>query len=295
MDKIKYFCLIIFQLFIFKINAQENALKKEIENYLTDKQALVGVAIYNFETKETTLINEKEQYPMQSVYKFHLALTILNQVDEKKLTLDEEFLITKEDLKENTWSPMRKKYPEGNIYLNLSTIIDYTVAQSDNNGCDFLFRLAGGTEVVHQFIQGLGIKEISIKATEEEMHQDWETQFTNWTTPTAMLALLKKFYNQEILTPTTHHFLWGTMEGTTTGRKKIKAKLPANTLVAHKTGRSGKNEEGIIAADNDAGIIELPNGSHFALVVFVSDSRENYETNAEIIADISLMAWEHFK
>lgn len=292
--KIKVLIILLFLIPLCKVNAQENLLKNQINTYLVDKQALVGVAVYNFKTKETILINEQEHYPMQSVYKFHLALAVLNQVDKKKFKLNDKVLIKKEDLRPNTWSPMRKKYPEGNISLSLSEIIDYSVAKSDNNACDILFKFLGGTKVVHKFIKSLGIKDISIKATEEEMHQDWETQFTNWTSPVATLELLKKFHKKEILSPKTQKFLWKTMISSYTGTDKIKADLPSNTPVAHKSGRSMKSDEGIIAADNDIAIVQLPNGDYFALVVFVSDSKETYKANAKIIADISLITWKYF-
>ncbi len=84
--------------------------------------------------------------PMLSVFKFHIALAVLNQVDKGNLTLDQKILIKKSDLLENTWSPLREKYPDGNVELPLSEIITYTVAQSDNNGCDILLRLIGGTK-----------------------------------------------------------------------------------------------------------------------------------------------------
>ena len=286
--------LLFLHLTILQCTAQDNSLKTQITDYLADKDALVGVAIYDFESGETVLINEKEHYPMQSVYKFHLALSVLNQVDEQRLSLEDDILMTSDDLRPHTWSPIRDKYPEGNVTLSLAEVIDYTVALSDNNGCDKLFELVGGPAITHQFIKGLGVEEISIKTTEHEMHQDWETQFTNWTTPTGMLELLKKFYHQEILLEDTHNFLWETMLGSQTGKNKLKAKLPANTKVAHKTGMSARNEEGLIAADNDAGIIELPNGNHVAVVVFVTDSKVGYENDAEIISEIGKMTWDYF-
>lgn len=71
--------------------------------------------------------------------------------------------------------------------------------------------------------------------------------------------------------------------------------MPIETIVAHKTGWSGKHKEtGITAALNDIGIVFLPNGDYFAISVFVTQSEENYETNEKIIADISKLAWNYF-
>ena len=83
---------------------------------------------------------------MQSVYKYPLALAILNQVDKGIFSLEQKIHIKKEDLLPDTWSPLRKKYPDGNADITLDELLNITVSQSDNNGCDILFRLIGGTE-----------------------------------------------------------------------------------------------------------------------------------------------------
>lgn len=178
--------------------------------------------------------------------------------------------------------------------VTLSELLQYTVAQSDNNGCDILFRLSGGPEKVNEYIHKLGIKNIAIVATEHEMHQAWNLQFSNWVTPYAMVKLLGLFYKGDILSSTSRNFLLKTMENTVTGPDKIKGLLPPGTIVTHKTGSSGRNAEGIKAADNDAGIVTLPDGKHFAIAVFITHSSESDEENARITAEISKAAWDYF-
>jgi beta-lactamase class A/beta-lactamase class A VEB len=85
------------------------------------------------------------------------------------------------------------------------------------------------------------------------------------------------------------------MKETSTGQGRLKGLLPAGTVVAHKTGSSGTNEEGLTAATNDIGIVFLPNGAHFVISVFVTDSKENDETNERIIAEIGKVAYDYFK
>ena len=70
--------------------------------------------------------------------------------------------------------------------------------------------------------------------------------------------------------------------------------MPKETSVAHKTGTSDTNEEGLTIATNDVGIVTLPNGKHFAISVFVSNSKESSDTNSKIISDISKLAWDYF-
>ena len=83
------------------------------------------------------------------------------------------------------------------------------------------------------------------------------------------------------------------MVETTTGTNRLKGQLPEGTAVAHKTGTSGR-EDNIMAAFNDIGIVTLPNGKHYAIAVFITNSKENDEINAAIIAEISKSVWEYF-
>jgi len=288
----RFFLSLIIFLFSTQTILSQN-LKKQIDSLLKTKKADVGIAICNLQNKDTMTWGNHRKYPMQSVYKFHLALAILNQVDKGKFSLNQKILVKKPDLLPNTWSPLRDKYPEGNVELSLSEIIHYTVAASDNNGCDILFRLIGGTTKVHKYIKSLGIKEISIKATEEEMHKAWDVQFANWTTPLATVQLLQIFHQKNILSRTSQEFLWKTMVETSTGLKRMKYLLPTNTIVAHKTGTSG-DKDGVTAAINDMGIIQLPNGNQIALCVFVSNSKENFQSSEQIIAEVTKIIWDYY-
>ncbi|WP_375139296.1 class A beta-lactamase, subclass A2 [Marnyiella aurantia] len=269
-------------------------LKGDIERIIKGKDATVAVSVLKLGESYNVDINGDKKLPMQSVFKFHIALAVLDAADNGKLSLDQPIFIKKADLLENTWSPIRNKYPEGNISLPLQEIIRYTVAESDNNGCDILLRLIGGTEAVQNFMDTKEISDFSIKANEEEMHRDWNVQYTNYTTTNSMNTVLKKFKEGKMVSAKSTDFLLKVMLGTKTGLNKIKEQLPAETPVAHKTGSSGKNSAGLTGAENDAGIITLPNGDQYALSIFVSDSRETEAVNCKIISDISMKVWQHF-
>ena len=270
------------------------SLKKEINQIIKGKNATVGVSVLDFESNKSISINGNKKLPMLSVFKFHIALTVLDQVDQGKLSLDQNIFIKKEELLENTWSPIRQNYPEGNFEMTLGELIKYTVAQSDNNGCDILLRLIGGTETVQKFINSKGVKNFQIKADEEKMHQGYEFMYWNWTTTNASNTLLKNFYDGKIVSKSSTDFLMKTMLETNTGTNKIVAQLPKGTWVAHKTGSSGKDEKGLTIAENDMGIITLLNGKHYALSVFVSDSMESETTNTKMVADISKLVFDYF-
>ena len=157
-----------------------------------------------------------------------------------------------------------------------------------------MLRLIGGAAKVNDYIHQIGVEDVAIQANEAEMHRDWNVQFTNWTTPSAATTLLKMFYARKDLSEKSSTFLGKVMSETTTGKNRIKGQLPEGTPVAHKTGTSDTNEQGVSAAVNDIGIVTLPSRKHFAIAVFVSNSKENSETNEKIISDIAKAAWDYF-
>jgi beta-lactamase class A len=285
------FCLFIPVSFSF---AQIDSLQRRIERLCASENATVGVAVAALEGGEAFSVNAEKHFPMQSVYKFHLALAVLHRVDRAELSLQQKVFVFKADLLPKTWSLLREKYPEGNIALSLDELLRYTVSQSDNNGCDILFKLLGGTDTVNAYIHSLGINDVAIAATEQEMHRAWNVQYTNWSTPVAAMNLLKQFYQGNILSQSSREYLLQLMTETSTGPSRVKGLLPTETIVAHKTGSSGTNEKGISAAVNDIGIITLPDGDHIALAVFVSNSSEDEKRNDQTIAIIAKAVWDYF-
>lgn len=274
-------------LFIISIcsYAQMKCIRTEISHILKAKKLEAGIALYDFQTGDTLSFNGNKRFPMQSVYKFPIALATLNKVDEGYLNLSDSIFIPGSLLQNRLWSPIREKYPQGNIRLPLSEIITYTVALSDNNGSDLLMEMAGGPDSVHTYIAGLNIKKISIRNYEKDMQADWNIQFNNYATPLDIIELLKKFKAKEILKRDTHDFLWTVMENTSTG--SFKKKIPQFLKVIHKTGNSGFNSEGVSAATNDVGILVLPDERAIAFALFISNSTESNDTNYEVISDIA--------
>lgn len=274
--------------------AQQSVLEQKINSIIKDKNATVGISVLGFEDGFKYYKNADKKLPMQSVFKFHIAATVLDYVDKGKLYLDQKVLLDKTNLLENTWSPLRDKYPNGGVEIPLSEVLEYTVAKSDNNGCDIMLKLLGGTQPVQKFMDSKGVKGFQIKYNEAEMHKDWNNQYKNYSTAASATDVLKKFYDGKLLSKKYTDYLMKVLWSTSTGKNKLIAQLPENTLVARKTGASGKNNAGLTGAENEIGIITLPNGKHYAIAVFVSNSTETDVVNCKMISDISKSVWDYF-
>lgn len=268
-------------------------LRVSIQDILKDKKANVGVAIWHLEKKDTISVNGHRHLPMLSVFKLPIGLAVLDLVDKNKLKIDQKITFSKEELMQNTWSPIRDRFPNGGS-LPLSEMVTYTVAQSDNSGCDILLNLIGGTDVVQNYMDSIGIKDFQIVANERMMHEVTDIQYQNYISADAANLLLEKLYKEPILKKDSKALMIKILEETTTKPNRLRGELPKETIVAHKTGTSFTDEKGKTAATNDIGVITLPSGQHVIVSVFVSDSYENEVTNDKIIADIAKASFDYY-
>lgn len=291
--RIIYLFLIVFNI-CNALTAQTSSLSDQLKGYLKPFNAKVGVAVKLFGTNDTLTLYGNDKFAMQSVYKYPLAVAVLKKVDEGVFSLNQMVKVAPSSLKKNTWSPLREKYPKGNVQLPLSTLIEYAVSMSDNNACDILFKLLGGPKASGKILQSLGISGINMAFTEAEMHKKHSTQYDNWGKPSGLLNLLERHHAGKLLSPESNAYLMKVMESTMTGQKRLKYLLPEGTIVAHKTGSSFTDKEGLTAATNDIGIITLPDGQKLGIVVLVGDSKEPDDVRESIIANVAKLCWDYF-
>ncbi len=244
------------------------------------------------ETGEEVSYHADERFPMQSVYKFPIAMTVLNQVDKGILSLEQVIHVSPADyIPEQGYSPIREKYPDG-VDLTIRKLLKYAIL-SDGSASDILLKTVGGAQVADKYISSLGVKDEDIAIALPEMIQvaNDTIQYQNYATPRAMTQLLKIFYVDRVLSKKSQTLLFQDMVNSRTGLSRIKGLLPDEISVAHKTGTAG-TYDGLTRATNDVGIIILPNGNHLAISVFISDSYASPKDRDLAIANIAKSVFE---
>jgi beta-lactamase class A len=275
------------------VQAQHPALRQEIAQLARASSGKVGVSIRLLETNDTVSYHDRQPYVLQSVFKLAIGMAVLHKVDRGKLQLEQPLFITKADLPE-TYSPLRNKYPEGNVHVTVRQLLTYMVTVSDNDACDILLKQLGGPRKLTAYVHHLGVKNMVVKASEAQMAAAWPVQYTNWSYPSAQIELLNRVYQHTALSKTSNAVLWQLLLDTSVGAKRLKGLLPAGTAVAHRTGTSATNAQGLSPGTNDVGIIMLPNGQHLAIAVFVTDAHEDIAARELVIARIAKAAYDEF-
>ncbi len=228
---------------------------------------------------------------MQSVFKLPLAITVLHQIEQGTLSLDQRVRFLPQDrILPHVYSPLQDQYPDAGVDVPLRELLRLDVALSDNVAADILLRLAGDPKVVNTYIAALGVSGFHLQDSEAVLHREVSAQYRNWFEPAGAVQLLRRISDNSPLTSEHTELLlgWMTSDART---KRLEGDLPTGTRVAHKSGTSGV-DDGVAHATNDIGLIPLPDGRRIAIAVFVTDSTADEATREQVIARIARAAYD---
>lgn len=156
-------------------------LARHIDDAIATSRATVGVAILL--PDGATFTRNDRPLPLLSVFKFPVALALLDHMERTGRRLSDSLTVGSEWLAADTYSPMRDSLPATGGAVSLGGLLRYTVSQSDNIACDLLLNLVGGPAAVDEYLGSKGFPEITIRADEREMHRDMANQRLNTACP----------------------------------------------------------------------------------------------------------------
>jgi beta-lactamase class A len=92
----------------------QTPLHQQIAEIAKDAKGTVYVACWLPGTKLDCDLNEHGHPPMQSTFKFPLAMAVLNQIELGKLQLDQPIPLLKSD-RSVTYSPLQDEFPQADV------------------------------------------------------------------------------------------------------------------------------------------------------------------------------------
>lgn len=249
--------------------------------------ATIGFTAVHIESGRRVSVRGGERFPMGSVYKFPIALTLLRRVDAGTIRLDQPVTIQPEDFAPG-WSPLRDAAGGQPVTFTTGELLERMVSISDNTASDALLRLVGGPVAVTRRMAELEASGVRVDRSESQIHRELEApdgvaryarDVRDTATPDAMADLLVRFWRREDgLTRESHDLLFALMEKSPTGKSKLRSGVPSGWTVAHKSGM-------MPATSNDAGLLISPDGkTQIAVAIFAKGAASDYEV---IDADIA--------
>lgn len=301
-----------------------------LERVVEPVGAELGFAMHHFESGERRSVRGGERFPMASVYKLPIALTVLHEVDEGRISLGQTIRLTPNDLRlgMGTDALARLVLPNGHDF-QVRELVERTLVDSDNASSDALLGLVGARAVTER-MAALGVPEIRVDRPEVALLLDYvgasstpppagwtyteiETRYRSareaqrrqaqldflrdprdTTTPDAMANLLARIHRGQTLQPASHELLIGWMRGCKTGGARLRGDLPADTVFAHRTGTTDTTN-GVTACTNDVGILTLPDGAgHVAIAAFLRTARGTMDERERALSRIGRSVFERY-
>ena len=274
-------------IFVFPILVAAQSLGEKIATIAAGAEGRVAVSCAVAGVRLDCHLLAGSRPPMQSVFKFPMAMAALDRVEKGELGLDQMIRFLPSDrILPKTYSPLQDKYPEANVDVPLRELLQAAVMLSDNAASDIVLRVLGGPARVTEYVKRLGVRGFHLEDNEAALHRELAAQYRNWFEPRAAVSLLRLLGERSPLDAEHTALLLGWMRESPTGAKRIKGLLPEGVAVMHKTGTSG-TRDGVTQATNDIGLVPLPNGKTLALAVFVTDAKASPAKIESVIAEIA--------
>ncbi|MDE7412121.1 MAG: class A beta-lactamase [Paramuribaculum sp.] len=280
------------------VKAEEQKLQSDIDSLLLPykERARVGVAVLCGDSVFAGYALD-DMFPLSSVFKFPLAMAVLDSMRFAGDSLDKKIVVSKDEILENTWSPMRDSMPDSDIEISLDGLLRYALVQSDNNAADALLSRFGGCGQVMKYLHDIGVDstEIRIMYNEQQMHEDNLLAYENCATPLASARLAVMLLTKDILDEDARSWLLARMSECQTGQKRLPKYLEDKVkLMGHKTGTGFVDSKGRVTGTNDVAFMVTSSGQVWGIAVYVTDATMTFSEVEELIALIGKSVYNRF-
>ena len=272
-----------------------SGLEDKISDVIKDRPGRFGIAVI-VDNADTITVNDLPEYPLMSMFKLHQAVAVCHCLDMRNISLDSVVSISRNEVDENTWSPMLKEFPSVDFSLSVGRLLEYLLVDSDNNASNLLFdkivSVKATDSIVGNLLPGKGF---GLRFKEAEMKEDKERSYDNSSTPLSYASLVNRIFTDSVVSSDKQAFIKKAMYNCKTGERRLMAPLSGKdgVMIAHRTGSGYVNEYGEIIAINDGGYVGLPGGHGYSIAVFVRDYAGKQEDAEDAISEISRVVFDY--
>jgi len=289
----------VFYLFVFLLlsacsTKQEPPIiqmSEQINNLLVKNQGTFAVAFEDLTTGDTLLVNAHEQFHAASTMKTPVMIELYKQAHEGKFALEDSIEVKNTFMSIVDGSPYTMDVSvdsETMLYDNIgkklpiSTLLYEMITKSSNLATNILIEKVGAKNVTAT-MRALGAPDINVLRGVEDQ-KAFDRGLNNTTTAYDLMKIFEAIGKHQIISGEAcdamtkilfdQHF-----------NEIIPAKLPADVKIAHKTGS-------ITGVHHDSGIVVLPNGHKYVLVLLSKDLQDA-DKGIEVLAEVSKLVYNY--
>lgn len=241
--------------------ASDNYLATSVAQLADGSQGRIGVYAVDLSNGAEVGVLADDWFPLASTSKVAIAAVFLAGVDDGRWSLTSEFRLPRAN---GPWLTAREH-------------IDLMISKSCNDCTDALLDAVGGPEAVNNWMRNAGVEGFNLTRNIRALVREdgridpvFSAVRHDSATPRAMGELLAGIYQGRWLSTQSRAVIMEAMANTTTGQNRMRAGLPQNADLAHKTGTLSRTA-------SDIGIFQMADGRAIAVAIYVTGQSPSME------------------
>jgi beta-lactamase class A len=254
----------------------------QVASLASAQEGRIGVAALDLGTGQSVAVLGNQPFPMASTSKVAIVATFLDGVDQGRFRLTDQFPLMIPVPSRKFDGPVAPVRP--GTMLSAENLIEMALTRSDNHATDALLAVVGGPQAVNRWLRRAGLTELHIDRDIATLVRDdgaidpaHTIDQRDSATPIGMVRLLTGLYQGQWLSASSRAVLLGAMERCHTGQHRMRALLPEDARVAHKTGT-------LYNTSSDVGVFHMPDGRAIAVAIYVTGQGGKPNRDARIAA-----------
>lgn len=268
-------------------------LREQVEREFSKKPGVFAVAFKDLTTGKELLIHGRDVFHAASTMKTPVMIEVYKQAAQHKLALSDSMTIKtefKSIVDGSTYSLHATEDSDTNIYKEagtkrtLESLVYDMIIVSSNLATNLVIERVGAQNVT-QTMRELGARDIQVRRGVED-NKAFAQGLNNTLTAYDLMVIFEKIAIGKAVSPEASNAMITTLLDQKFN-DAIPGKLPKEVKVAHKTGA-------IAGIRHDSGIVLLPDGRKYVLVLLSKDIKDDKET-IDTMATVSEMIYKYVK
>jgi beta-lactamase class A len=304
------------------------ALQAKLADLAEAYREPVGVAVTDVTDRWTAQVAGEDVFPQQSVSKLWVALSVMQAIDHGGMSLDQQVVLTPDD-RSVFYQPLASRIRgPGGFSTTVYDLLRRQLTESDNAANDKLVRELGGGGAITRTLTAKGLEGLGVGETERDLQTrtaglTWRPEYgQTWifkqarerlpdevrdaalndylahpadgAKPAAITETLAALRRGELLSPSSTQLMIDLMAQCRTGTSRLRAGLPRDWTIAHKTG-TGPDWRGASVGINDVGLVTAPDGRSYAVAVMMRETKKPFSARQAFMQKVARAVVDYWR
>lgn len=260
--------------------ARWDVLSEKVTSLTDNFSGTPSVVIKDLKRSWLISINPEIKIPSASMVKIPIMAGCFYAEEQGKFKASDKIALKQKD---KTGGSGILKNKSSGAMLTVSELIELMITISDNTAANILIKLLG-FDYLNSCFKDFGLTHTNLSRLMMDMSSRGKG-IENYTTAADMAYLLEKIYKGRLVNKKLSNECLEILKQQTS-KSRIPARLPKDTVIAHKTGL----EKGIC---HDAGIVFTDDGD-FIICVLIKHKSTNARLSKKLISNIARASYDYY-